>query len=91
MCLFAFDVFVNEKKFYLAHPNVKAFISHGGLLSTMESMYHAVPMVGIPVFGDQKMNMANAESKGYAVVVPYRNITAENLSEALKEILNNPR
>jgi UDP:flavonoid glycosyltransferase YjiC (YdhE family) len=91
VCLFAFDVFVNGKKFYLAHPNVKAFISHGGLLSTMESMYHAVPMVGIPVFGDQKMNMANAESKGYAVVVPYRNITAENLSEALKEILNNPR
>jgi hypothetical protein len=75
----------------LAHPNVKAFISHGGLLSTMESMYHAVPMVGIPVFGDQKMNMANAEAKGYAVVVPYRNITEENLSEALKEILNNPK
>jgi UDP:flavonoid glycosyltransferase YjiC (YdhE family) len=48
-------------------------------------------MVGIPVFDDQKMNMANAEAKGYAVVVPYRNITEENLSEALQEILNNPK
>jgi UDP:flavonoid glycosyltransferase YjiC (YdhE family) len=75
----------------LAHPNVKAFISHGGLLSTMESMYHAVPMVGIPVFVDQKMNMAIGAANGYAVVVDYRNITEENLSIALKEVLNDPK
>jgi UDP:flavonoid glycosyltransferase YjiC (YdhE family) len=44
-------------------------------------------MVGIPVFVDQKMNMAIGAANGYAVVVDYRNITEENLSIALKEVL----
>jgi hypothetical protein len=41
----------------LMHPNVKLFITHGGLLSTTEAAYAAVPVLGIPVFGDQKVNM----------------------------------
>jgi UDP:flavonoid glycosyltransferase YjiC (YdhE family) len=48
-------------------------------------------MVGIPVFVDQKMNMAIGAANGYAVVVDYRNITEENLSIALKEVLNDPK
>lgn len=31
----------------LAHPNVKFFISHGGLLSTTETVYHGKPIIGM--------------------------------------------
>lgn len=41
----------------LAHPKVKAYVSHGGLLSTTEAVYHGVPIVGMPIFGDQRMNI----------------------------------
>ena len=37
----------------LAHKNVAMFITHCGMHGVMESIYHAVPMVGMPVFIDQ--------------------------------------
>ncbi len=38
---------------FAAHKNTKLFITHAGLLSTQESIYHGVPMLGIPIFADQ--------------------------------------
>lgn len=70
---------------------MKAFVSHGGLLSTIEAIYHGVPILGIPIFGDQKMNAAIATDKGYAVSVPYSELTEETLGKALTEILYNPK
>lgn len=77
--------------FVSGHPNVKAFISHGGLLSTTESVYHGVPIVGIPIFGDQKMNIAKAVKQGYAVSLPFQDLNKQSLEEALNEILYNPK
>jgi glucuronosyltransferase len=37
----------------LAHPNVKLFITHGGLFGTLESIHRGVPMLFIPFYGDQ--------------------------------------
>lgn len=69
---------------------MKAFISHGGLLSTTESVYHGVPIVGIPIFGDQKMNIAKAVKQGYALSLPFQEITEESLGNAINEVINNP-
>lgn len=74
----------------VAHPNVKVFITHGGALGTTESLSEGVPLLGIPLFGDQRMNIKRAEAKGYALTVDYRNITEENFSKALNELLTNP-
>ena len=74
-----------------AHPNVRLFITHGGLLSTQETIYWGVPVVGIPVLGDQKLNMARAVAAGYGILLDYANVTAESLDWALKEVLENSR
>lgn len=39
----------------IAHPNVKLFITHGGLLGTTEALVEGIPLLGIPIFGDQKV------------------------------------
>ena len=75
----------------LAHPNVKAFITHGGLLGTTEAMVEGVPILGIPIYSDQTMNMKKAESFGNGILLEFNNITEKSISYSLNEILNNPK
>ncbi|XP_031350467.1 UDP-glucuronosyltransferase 2B14-like [Photinus pyralis] len=75
----------------LAHPNIKLFITHGGYLSTTEAIYHGVPIVGIPIFGDQEMNVATAEIDGYGKGVSYKTLTEESFGNAVHEVLRNPK
>ncbi|PSN51259.1 hypothetical protein C0J52_11767 [Blattella germanica] len=74
----------------LAHPNLRLFITHGGLLSTQETINRGVPVVGIPIFGDQRLNMAKCESMGFGIKLEYKNITKESIVWAAKEVLDNP-
>ena len=41
----------------LAHPNVILFITHGGCNSQFEAVYHAVPMLTMPIHLDQPYNV----------------------------------
>ena len=66
-------------------------MTHGGLLSTQEALNRGVSVVAIPVFGDQKLNMAWAQSAGYGVTLSLRNITKDSVSWALREVLENYR
>lgn len=73
------------------HPNVKAFITHGGLLSTTEAIHFGVPLIGIPAFGDQKTNLIASVNKGYAIKVDLQELDEENFYQAIYEVLHNPK
>lgn len=75
----------------LSHLNVKLFVTHGGLLSCTESIIRQTPIVGIPIFGDQMMNMMRAERNGWGITVEFKNLTEESLSWAINEVLSNPK
>ncbi|XP_063921668.1 UDP-glycosyltransferase UGT5-like [Zophobas morio] len=75
----------------LAHPNVKLFITHGGLSSTTETVYHGVPILAIPVFGDQKLNARSAMNNGFGLMIPYNEVTEDRFTKSIQEILNNPK
>lgn len=79
------------QKEILAHPNVKVFITHGGMLGTTESVYNGKPMIGIPCFGDQSMNIARAVKQGYAVKLDLGSLTEEGILGAVHEIIGNPK
>ncbi|KAG5871164.1 hypothetical protein JTB14_016314 [Gonioctena quinquepunctata] len=75
----------------LDHPNTKAFITHGGLLSSLETVHYGVPIIGIPVYGDQKSNIARAVQNGYAISIPFSELSEDKLVQAMKEVLENPK
>ncbi|XP_059470072.1 UDP-glucosyltransferase 2-like [Neocloeon triangulifer] len=75
----------------LAHHNVKLFITHGGLLGAQEAMYHGVPIIGIPVFGDQKLNVNRAVNSGYGLRLDLFNITKDSALRAIKKALTDKR
>uniref|UniRef100_A0A182MCJ8 UDP-glucuronosyltransferase n=1 Tax=Anopheles culicifacies TaxID=139723 RepID=A0A182MCJ8_9DIPT len=72
----------------LAHPKVKLFITHGGLLGSTEGLHHGVPMVGIPIYGDQELNLARAERAGYGVKLDYDTLSEETITAAIRKVLN---
>ncbi|XP_035737423.1 uncharacterized protein LOC118448362 [Vespa mandarinia] len=75
----------------LKHKNTRAFITHGGLMGTTESIYCGVPMIGIPLFGDQKINIQNYVKRKIAISLgSFQEVTEEKLTNALETILNDP-
>ncbi|XP_073825570.1 UDP-glycosyltransferase UGT5-like [Musca autumnalis] len=74
----------------LAHPRVKLFISHGGLLSTTEAIYHGKPILGLPVFYDQAMNVKKAKSQGFALGVDFYTLPKEEFESGILEMMTNP-
>ncbi|KAL3084729.1 hypothetical protein niasHT_031614 [Heterodera trifolii] len=46
---------INQKEL-LAHPKTKAFVSHCGMNSLLESVFRGVPIVCVPFVGDQYYN-----------------------------------
>ncbi|KAG8228501.1 UDP-glycosyltransferase [Ladona fulva] len=73
-----------------AHPKVKLFITHGGLLSMQEAASRGVPLIGIPFYGDQFYNLERAEELQIGVKLNAKNITKENLLNAINKVLGDP-
>ena len=40
----------------LGHPAVKVFVTQAGINSLYEAIYHAVPVVSVPLIADQPIN-----------------------------------
>ncbi|XP_054738721.1 UDP-glycosyltransferase UGT4-like [Anastrepha obliqua] len=73
----------------LAHPNVRVFITHGGQLGTQEGVHYAVPMLGLPFYCDQHLNLKKAEFGGYAITLDFHTLTRDDLKNGLQQLLFN--
>lgn len=74
----------------LAHPKVKAFVTHSGLFGTQEATWYGKPMVGIPFFVDQKRTMNKLKQLGIAVEVDFRTLHIEDFKKAILTVLEVP-
>ncbi|XP_060236837.1 UDP-glucuronosyltransferase 2B17-like isoform X1 [Meriones unguiculatus] len=74
----------------LGHPKTKAFITHGGANGIYEAIHHGIPMIGIPLFGEQHDNIAHMVAKGAAVALNIRTMSKSDLLNALEAVIDNP-
>ncbi|EFX66425.1 hypothetical protein DAPPUDRAFT_64710 [Daphnia pulex] len=75
----------------LGHPKARLFITHCGLLSKQEAVYHGVPFIALPVWSDQPINAQKAQEDGYAIKLDWNQLTEEVLYDAIQLVLNEPR
>ncbi|KAG0700404.1 UDP-glucuronosyltransferase 2B19 [Chionoecetes opilio] len=75
----------------LAHDSVKVFISHGGLLSLQESIFHATPLLVLPIFADQPKNAMFVENSGLGRMLVWEELTADSIVDALTDIITQPK
>nr|XP_048298173.1 UDP-glucuronosyltransferase 2B17-like isoform X2 [Myodes glareolus] len=74
----------------LGHPKTKAFVTHGGANGIYEAIHFGIPMIGIPLFGEQHDNIAYIVAKGAAISLDFRTMKRADLLNALEAIIYNP-
>jgi UDP:flavonoid glycosyltransferase YjiC (YdhE family) len=75
----------------LAHPNVRAFVSHCGINSVYESLAAGTPIVGIPMMADQRDMAVRVSDAGVGVWLDKTRVTARALRAAIDRVIDDPR
>ncbi|XP_049819200.1 UDP-glycosyltransferase UGT5-like [Aethina tumida] len=70
----------------LGHPNIRVFVTQGGLQSIEESISNGVPMVILPIIADQPFNAKRMENLRIAKVLEIETMTRDQLHEAIVEV-----
>jgi MGT family glycosyltransferase len=72
----------------LAHAEL--FITHGGMNSVNEALYHGVPLIVVPMAADQPIVASRVAALGAGLKLEREQATAEHLRQAVDEVLGNP-
>ncbi|XP_077011591.1 UDP-glucuronosyltransferase 1A1-like isoform X3 [Tamandua tetradactyla] len=72
----------------LGHPKTRAFITHCGSHGIYEGICNGVPMVMLPLIGDQMDNAKRIDSRGAGVTLNILEMTSEDLQNAIKTVIN---
>ncbi|KAL9924641.1 UDP-glycosyltransferase family 301 member D1 isoform 2-T2 [Glossina fuscipes fuscipes] len=75
----------------LAHRNVKIFITHGGIFGIQEGIHWGIPMLCIPLYGDQHRNSIKAVRGGYARSLVFSQMSSEDLVNNINLLINDPQ
>lgn len=70
--------------------NADLFVTHGGMNSVMESLYHSVPMVVLPQMSEQRANALRVAELGLGRFVSREDATVDSLRAAAAAIEADP-
>jgi polyene glycosyltransferase len=75
----------------LAHRNVMAFLTHCGINSVYEAIVAGTPIVGIPMFADQRDMAVMAADAGAGVWFDRRQLSAESVRTGIERVMTEAR
>ncbi|CAL1543779.1 unnamed protein product [Lymnaea stagnalis] len=70
----------------LAHPKTKLFVSHCGTNGQYEALYHAVPILCLPLIGEQLYNSHRSKSKGFGLTASILDISDKRLARLMRRV-----
>ncbi|XP_034826233.1 UDP-glucosyltransferase 2-like isoform X1 [Maniola hyperantus] len=73
----------------LKHPKIKLFITQGGLQSTDEALTAGVPLIGVPMLGDQWYNVEKYVIHNIGMKLGIETLTEEILKNAIENVIGN--
>ena len=71
------------------HQKTKLFITHCGNNGQYEAVYHGVPMLGFPIFGDQHHNAFRMVQHGIAIKMNPNTFAVSQLMSNMNILLSN--
>lgn len=71
-------------------PRASLFISHGGINSVVEALWHGVPMLMFPVWGDQYWVAQHVSKLGAGKVLKHLRVSASELRALAESVLSQP-
>ena len=71
----------------LDHPSTVLFFTHAGPSSTNEALYHGVPMIAMPIGGDQIQEAMRIVAAGVGMSFQKNAFSVEDISGAVEKIL----
>lgn len=84
---------------FLARPHLpqlevlkraRAFVTHGGMNSTMEALSFGVPLVVIPQMPEQAITAERVSELGLGVALDRKSVTSDALAEAVSRVTTEP-
>ncbi|EDW87786.1 UDP-glucuronosyltransferase [Drosophila yakuba] len=73
----------------LQSGRARLFITHGGKGSLSEALFHGVPMLGLPLIGDQRANLRRMQSRNWGLTLSTHNLTHLELAKGISRMLTN--
>jgi len=61
------------------------------VLIIQEAIHRDMPLLGIPIFGDQSLNMNKAVTAGCGLMIRFNNVSMESSFWGIREMIDNPK
>ncbi|KAK7076113.1 UDP-glucuronosyltransferase 1-1 [Halocaridina rubra] len=74
-----------------SHGAIRVFVTHCGKHSASESVYHGVPILGLPITFDQPRNCARLARRGEGIVIQWEDLTPEAIVKAMHTLVHDDR